>query len=388
MERMGKMGKTERTGKAGRAPRRRAAHAALALLAALALCPAAAGCGGAGEAELAAKRAEAGRYADRVELGMCTVSAINEDGTVQVTTSFDEDLAALREQTAGWEGVVELCHPDINCVLGRTADGRVLQATYTGREWYDVAGWEDVVQLAYSHDAVYGLRSDGTVYAATYLGEDAAADVGGWEGVVALESGSPGSRVFGVTEDGHVLIAYHEEPAVPLQTAEVRGWEGVTDFAFDYAVGIGLRGDGTVLTFGMGEELAEEAGGWEGVVQVACGGHDRYVAGLTADGRVLVASEADAGGRYQAPDPREVSRWRDVACIAGANSYLLGLTADGEVLFAGRDRSFRNSHFRDTGRWDDALALYVSDPSFAVLCADGTIDGYVTTPISNLEPLW
>ncbi len=147
--------------------------------------------------------------------------------------------------------------------------------------------WENMKQLVIMDYVVAGLTRDGEVLCGTHLIEDISIDPSSWTNVVKLIPGGEAVILFGLTEDGHVLVTP--------------------------------------------EGAAGEVASWENVQELQLNRH--HVVALTRDGRVLTWSRDGAAAEF---DTRE---WSDVVALALGEEHLLALRKDGVVLAVG-DNSF------------------------------------------------
>ena len=79
------------------------------------------------------------------------------------------------------------------------------------------------------------------------------------------------------------------------------------------------------LSKNLDPTLEKETRGWLNVAKLT--GGDGFLAGLTTDGRVLLA-----GNRQKVAD---AAQWTDIVDIACGYDFCAGVTKDGRLLFAG-----------------------------------------------------
>lgn len=147
--------------------------------------------------------------------------------------------------------------------------------------------WENIKQLVIMDHVVAGLTRDGQVLCGTHLIEELSIDPSSWTNVVKLIPDGEDILLFGLTEDGRVLVTP--------------------------------------------EDAAGEVASWENVQELLLNRH--HVVALTRDGRVLTWSRDGAEADF---DTRE---WTDVVALALGEEHLLALRKDGVVLAVG-DNSF------------------------------------------------
>lgn len=160
------------------------------------------------------------------------VVAIRNDGTV-----LEE---GLMDQV--WYGTPKHV-TDVSCsgwmLLCLQDDGTVCMTGMDATP--DILAWRDMVQVCAGDTLALGLRADGTVAVASPL--EQYQEITQWHNVRRLSNYE--NNVFGVTEDGRVLVC-----SDTLKEA-VRDWtdvERILTARFDAVVA--LRRDGTLLTYG------------------------------------------------------------------------------------------------------------------------------------------
>lgn len=127
------------------------------------------------------------------------------------------------------------------------------------------------------------------------------------------------------------------------------GWKHVAEITGSWYHVLALKEDGTVRHAGRKWDGQHEVSDWEHVVAVGAG--LSYSAGLTEDGRVLVASTD--------PDLLEAEEWTDIASITAGTHHLAGLRTDGTVVVAGSNGDGEC----ETEEWTDAVqVLAIHDP--------------------------
>lgn len=145
--------------------------------------------------------------------------------------------------------------------------------------------------------------------------------------------------------------------------------EGVAFLACASACVVALMEDGTLrLPSSADPRLTELAH----VRSVSCS--DTHIAALLGNGRVVVGDNGEGGKPYAA----DVSEWTEVVDVVCGKRFTAGLTPDGRILLAGG-----TPHFRYTvARWKDIAGLF-SDLEGETLYAV-TVDGRLLSTSTRL----
>ena len=260
------------------------------------------------------------RFADVLLAADLEAYAIREDGTVAVANVTD----SMKKELTSWKDIVELASTD-DAVFGLHRDGRVSfvrrfpPAVGESDSYREVLSWDGITKLVTADGYhVFGLREDGTVISAgaEWFGSQPAYDISDWTDVKLLY-GTTGmeSYLCGLRKDGTLLtLNWGFE------------WSGAPDHLTDVACGkyvwLGLKDDGTVVLSGIdAPQISEEVRLWRDVVQVAAGASS--AAGLRRDGTVVAAGF----------DLDNLQDWTNVASIQmDAMENLFGIREDGTVL--------------------------------------------------------
>ncbi len=91
---------------------------------------------------------------------------------------------------------------------------------------------------------------------------------------------------------------------------------------------VGVREDGTVITENVALNYIIQKDGWNNIVKAALG--ERMIAGLKADGTVVVACENRLDEAMF-----DVANWKNIVTIAATGNVLMGVDADGTVYITG-----------------------------------------------------
>jgi len=122
---------------------------------------------------------------------------------------------------------------------------------------------------------------------------------------------------------------------------------------------IGLKADGTVVTFGDNKSGQCNTGSWKNIIAISAG-HWHSV-GLKADGTVVAVGENS--------DRRcNTGSWKNIVAIS-AYINTVGLKADGTVIAVGNNNNGRCN----TGSWSDIVAISAGQSHTVGLKADGTV---------------
>jgi alpha-tubulin suppressor-like RCC1 family protein len=148
--------------------------------------------------------------------------------------------------------------------------------------------WENIRQLVILDHVVAGLTREGTVLCGTHLIEELSIDPSSWTHVVKLIPDGDAGILFGLTEDGHVLVT--PEGAA----GEVASWENVQELQLNRHHAAALTRDGRVLTWARdGAAVSFDTREWTDVVAIALG--EEHLLALRADGGVLAVGDNSFG---------------------------------------------------------------------------------------------
>ena len=144
------------------------------------------------------------------------------------------------------------------------------------------------------------------------------------------------------------------------------GWNHITKVSCRYYHVVGLKEDGTAKANGWNDAGQCEVSDWENLVDVGAGRY--YSAGLTSDGRVLIA-----GLEGQDESIREAEAWTDIQAISVGGYHIVGLKSDGTVVSAGANEWGEN----EVSDWSGVIQIQaVSDNNLEQtygLCSDGRV---------------
>lgn len=232
-------------------------------------------------------------------------------------------------------------------------------ATAGGEYGYSDLGWNNIVDIAKGNWHMLGLKTDGTVVAASRdISGEKACDVSEWSEIKAIAAGNGFS--LGLKEDGTVVSVGDYSDGYIIDTSD---WTGIKAIYAEEGQAVGLKSDGTAVATGWNDYNQCEVEGWNNIKKIALGSD--YTAALKNDGTVVSTDK-----KY------DVSTWTDMVDIEAGYSFIAGLRADGTVLIA----SYDEWGAVDTSSWTDIVKISAGCYGIVGLKADGTVveDGIST----------
>lgn len=227
-------------------------------------------------------------------------------------------------------------------------------ATAGGEYGYSDLGWNNIVDIAKGNWHMLGLKTDGTVVAASRdISGEKACDVSEWSEIKAVAAGNGFS--LGLKEDGTVVSVGDYSDEYIIDTLD---WTGIKAIYAEEGHAVGLKSDGTAVATGWNDYNQCEVEGWNNIKKIALGSD--YTAALKNDGTVV-----STGEKY------DISAWTDIVDIEAGYSFIAGLRADGTVLIA----SYDEWGAVDTSAWTDIVKISAGCYGIAGLKADGTVVG-------------
>ena len=216
--------------------------------------------------------------------------AVRSDGRVKLLKVLGmlwdaEGLTGLQDVAVGSDYAMYLTED--GAVHTGASLYRILDSYGWANPYYE---WKDIRQLVVMNHVVLGLTREGQVLAETHIPGESKPDTSSWTGVVRIVTDDSRNCVFGLTEDGRVLIP--PEDAEVLK--EVSAWENVRDLQINERWIAALTGDGRVLTWSWDPEVpAPDTSEWSKVSAISLG--QQHLAALREDGGVLAAGDNSFG---------------------------------------------------------------------------------------------
>lgn len=184
---------------------------------------------------------------------------------------------------------------------------------------------------------------------------------------------------YGITETGEVVCC--GQPMSP----DVDQWRNIRDLVAGAYHLAGLTSDGRVLLAGemLNRNVTREVSAWRNVSAIAAAG-DATLA-LTAKGTQIVFAgklddsrrEAITAWKPQKSPRNEHSRsmqWTKITDISLESVYAVALTLEGRVLLAGKNRNeYLDMGRKDAANWKDIIAISCSRSGIGALGVDGTL---------------
>lgn len=210
--------------------------------------------------------------------------------------------------------------------------------------------WYDIVDIV----GGLGLRKDGLVVSHDFRGN--AVIVEGWANVRKLVMNGYGV----ILADGTFISSQDNE-----RTQAASSWTDLVDVQYVANGIVGLRSDGTVVSYGLDDTLAETIASWRNVIEIAVyeEDYDGHLAGLTTSGEVLL-TDAVPG------DPPAVTK--PVRHIMPSDDAVMVLFEDGTV----GEATFSWFYFNELG--GDVVEVVADNYLAVALKADGSLSYTVT----------
>lgn len=253
-----------------------------------------------------------------------------------------------------------------NSLLAVLPDGHVLEKSAdkweydeSTRKWevvetrqtiLDENVWYDIVEIV----GGLGLRTDGLVVSHDFRGN--AVIVEGWANVRKLVMNGYGA----ILADGAFISSQDNE-----RTQAASAWTDLVDVQYVANGIVGLRSDGTVVSYGLGDTLAEMIASWRNVIEIAVyeEDYDGHLAGLTTSGEVLLTNAVPG-------DPPAVTQ--PVRHILPSDGAVMVLFEDGTV----GEATFSWFYFNELG--GDVVEAVANNYLAVALKADGSLAYTVT----------
>jgi alpha-tubulin suppressor-like RCC1 family protein len=179
--------------------------------------------------------------------------------------------------------------------------------------------WKDIHRIAATDRYTVGITYKGDIYLTGSTPFVPSAVDNSWRSPVSIAAAS--THLTALYEDGTVKTTSPQ-----MQTEH---WNGVRAIAAHTDLTVGLCYGGQVLAATaseVNEALCKQVADWRRIVDIGCG--DGYIAGLTAEGQVLIARNDTL------PYMMEAERWQGILTISCGARHLVALSETGQVLSA------------------------------------------------------
>lgn len=205
------------------------------------------------------------------------------------------------------------------------SDGSVDALAFNETTKKKIGFFSDVVSIAASNYAVFGLCKDGTVFDSQLVDgyffwkDKASVCVPSWRDIIAVSGGGRnGVSVAGLRKDGTVVI-YDNDKII----LDPNIWKNIVQISFGGGHLVGLKSDGTVVAAGDNDHGQCNVSDWNDIVHVSAG--STHTVGVKADGTVIAVGENDAG-------QCDVFGWTNVERVSAGVRHTVGLGRDGNVV--------------------------------------------------------
>lgn len=161
---------------------------------------------------------------------------------------------------------------------------------------------------------------------------------------------------MGIRSDGSIITYSHQENPYP----EIESWHDIRSLASGQNHIVGLKNDGTVVAAGSNEQGQCNVGQWTDIVAVACGWH--FTVGLKTDGSIVFTGAANYGAA-------DAQSWTDIRMVEVCAENITGLKSDGTAVALGKT----DAGLCQVPDWTDIIDIYLDRSRGIYLCADGTV---------------
>ena len=290
---------------------------------------------------LAIKRRYVAQFRERIIVYGRLIAAEKDDGTLLYTEEHLEEngFAGQEDRLDALHDVIALKPYD--SFSGKKKDSTMFTCWYSSSKnenvFKNVSTWTDVVDWSAQQYLIIGLKNDGTVVTDGVLKLVAMHDnpkdwvdydLSHWNDVVSVACCGLGSAVFGLKSDGTVYYATASKGYIEDGRYDsVLTWKDIVQLSSSRRNIAGLRSDGGVEVTGFGidtyNSYLNNAAYWKDIISIAVGNNG--IAGLKADGTVVYAGDDTKG-------QEACLEWEDIIAIAMGDEYVVGLREDGAVL--------------------------------------------------------
>ena len=285
----------------------------------------------------------------KIEPGTFHTAGLKSDGTVVVV--YDDYIKSSEpQQMEEWTDVVDI-KTYHKTTLALHSNGTCSIYDNDQFEYYNVNGWNDIIQLCASDHNIAGLKANGTVISSGNNEHGQQNKVSSFSDVKHIEMGC--WKILGLTTDGRVLYSGWTEEG----EEEAGTW---TDMKKILRGGsfytVGLKNDGTVIaTEGFRDFrssgkrwTASTLSKWDDIVDIACDDDD-IVVGLKRDGTVVIAGKIYED--YSDEIKYKVDEWDNVISVYAGYGGIIGLRSDGSLLYAGDNEKIQASTVNSWKLW-------------------------------------
>ena len=254
-----------------------------------------------------------------------------------VGLSADGKVIPSNKATDEWSNVIALSAGSSGYTLGLLDDGTVVASGSNKYGQCDVETWSDIVAISAGHFHSVGLRSNGTVIATKYTGEEeydyGQCAVDQWTDIVAISAGT--YHTVGLRADGTVVSTKFLGPdSFYWGQCKVEDWKDIVAIATYGDVTVGLKSNGTVVAVGYTGAGQCNVDDWTDIVAIAAGQY--HTIGLRSDGTVVAAGSNEFG-------QSNVDSWKDVVAVTAGNDHTVALCSDGSIVATGEYVTEENS---------------------------------------------
>lgn len=230
--------------------------------------------------------------------------------------------------------------------LGLQNNGRVVAKGFSLSGADAVSSWRGITMIAAGFDHSVGLKSDGTVVAVG-KNTDGQCEVSDWKDIIKVAAGL--NTTIGLKKDGTVVGCGADDNG----ELDFSSWKNIVAISAGAYHTVGLKSDGTVVAIGKNCGGILNTSSWRDIVSISASDSD--IMGLDKNGKVY--------STYA--NKKAVSKFTDVAAIAGTEMYAAGLNKDGTVV--------TTSDVVDVSSWKNIIAIAGGTSHIVGLKSDGTV---------------
>lgn len=286
-------------------------------------------------------------------------AALDQEGNIVICTDAESYEQKNYEKVRVWSNVKRLSDGffglDVQCEDGKCYTTVSDETALPRNE--KLSEIKDCKLLDTGSSSVAFVDSKGKLHAMSqysdYLEMEKVKDeISGWKPVVDVITGR--ERVVALCEDGTVHFVYsHKLPGEIGKGSHTNCYDDLNDWSDIVAIAgtetsfcvAGLKADGTVVVSNGRNGIARNQNGmvenynsvknWTNIISISMS--DQNILGLKKDGTVVTAGNVNA-------KQETVSEWKDIVAISAGVNFHLGLKEDGRIVVAG-----------ETGAWSESL---------------------------------